>query len=137
MSEKFEEKKQLVRRLLSYLEVEMFEDPRGPYSSRITELVAARMREPSRLVKRDIVVIQLSLKDTDTITIHTAQESHHNGDEWDKYQEKIPVFEEFLDYAIAILRNRVSEKVRLEIERENEEALRARIQLKMRIAGLL
>jgi hypothetical protein len=116
---------------MTYLNLTKFEVPEGPYSGKIKNDILHRMQQPDRMLGRDIVNISLSIAEPEIIKIYTAQESHHNGIEWDAYHETIPVFEEFLDFTISVLRNRVSNKIADAIKTEEKRKLNERIEKQM------
>jgi hypothetical protein len=123
-----------LKKLMIHLNLSRFEVPEGPgsYFDRISE----RMKQPDKMIDRDIIDISLSVAEPKAIRIYTAQESHHNGSEWDQYNETIPVFEEFLDFAISVLRNRVYHEIAKAINAEEARKLRERIEKQMQDLGL-
>lgn len=85
---------------------------------------------------RDVVEVSFYPTSPDTISIHTALESGHNGSEFDTHDEDVPVFDEFLDFAISVLRNRAHNVVLGQIESEENQRKQLRAEAKMKELGL-
>ncbi len=85
---------------------------------------------------RDVVEVSFYPASPDTISIYTALESGHNGSKFDAYNEEVHVFDEFLDFAISVLRNRVSNIIFAQLEAEENQRKQLRVEARMRELGL-
>lgn len=125
-----------IKKLLSFLGggADKFIAPR-PLPSNLCKMIGDRMRDGSKL-DDDVVDIWLCSAKPLAISIFTALESHHNGSLYDEHSEEVPVFDEFLDFAIGVLRNRAHNIVHAQIEAEENQRKQMRAEARMKELGL-
>lgn len=107
-----------------------------PLPCEVHEALYKRMQCPSALRDSDVLEISFDPEHPRTISVFTALESHHNGSLYNEHSEEILVFDEFLDFAIDVLRNRVHSIVLAQIESEENQRKQLRAEARMKELGL-
>lgn len=95
-----------------------------------------RMIKNALLSDRDVLEISFAPEHPNVISIFTALESRHNGSLFDKHSEEIPVFDEFLDFAISVLKNQAHNVVGAQLEAEENQRKQLRVEARMKELGL-
>jgi len=125
-----------LKKLLTHQGQKTFVVPNGPGSSDVEHKVITNMKHPEKTVDKDEITISFCLDKPTVIHVHTCLISGHNGDEYDRYDEEIPIFESFLDFAIDVERNRIHGDIAREIAEEERKHLADLATARMRELGL-
>lgn len=107
-----------------------------PLPSLVHDELHKRMIKNALLHDRDVLEISFTPEKPGVISIFTALESRHNGSLFDKHSEEVPVFDEFLDFAISVLRNRAHNIIVAQFEAEEYQRKQLRVEGRMRELGL-
>ncbi len=130
-----------VKKLLAYIESGL-KNPTGrftapPLPRQLHDVLVSRMIGNTMLTDRDVVDISFDPEKPSEISIFTALRDHHHSRKlFDEYSESIPVFDEFLDFTISVLRNRAHGKILAGFTSDEAQRLQMRVEGRLKELGL-
>jgi hypothetical protein len=130
-----------IQKLLDFISTNLthkakkFVAPR-PLPRELHDKLIKRVVKIALLYDRDVLEISFDPQRPLVISVFTALESHHNGSLYDEHTEQVPVFDEFLDFAISVLRNQVHNIVLGQLEAEEKQRKELRVHARMKELGL-
>jgi hypothetical protein len=129
-----------IQKLIAFIETNLINPTRKfvapPLPSKLYIQLLARVQRHEVLTDRDVLEVSFDPEKPGVISIFSALESRHNGSLFDKHSEEVPVFDEFLDFAISVLRNQVHNVILGQLEAEENQRKQLRVEGRIRELGL-
>lgn len=113
-----------IRKLLKFLyedRFEMYDNLRHVPQVRIELEKRTKLAEGGLLDPDEVIISFSPFSEPPIIRVGTAMTSHHNGSSYSGQIYDVPLFEEFADFAISVLRNRAHNKISEGLERDEYE----------------